>query len=142
VHLRDGVSWRAEEVQLCDPDPDVATRALGGLGLTVWVLAPMLFFGLLWRLLRRARRAGIFADQVPGGLRLLGGLLLVWAAADFVVSGFVNAALLNRMTDEGLTLFSSNNFPWLLLLLGVALLALARVMAEAVTMRHDVEATI
>ena len=129
-------------MQVCDPDPDGATRALGIAGLTVWVVAPLLFFGLLWRLLRRARREGVFADRVPGGLRFLGGLLLVWAALDFVVTGFVNAALLNRMTDDTLVLFSSSDAPWLLVLLGLALLALERVMSQAVAMRHDVEATI
>lgn len=142
VGLAEGITWRAERVQVCDPDPDGATRALGIAGLTVWVVAPLLFFGLLWRLLRRARREGVFADRVPGGLRFLGGLLLVWAALDFVVTGFVNAALLNRMTDDTLVLFSSSDAPWLLVLLGLALLALERVMSQAVAMRHDVEATI
>lgn len=139
--LAEGVRWRAEEIAICDPDPDAATRALGGLGVTVWALAPLVFFALLWRLLRRARREGVFADRLPGGLRRLGGFLLVWAALDFVVTGFVNAALLTRMTDE-LVFFSSADAPWLLVLLGIALLALSRVMEQAVTMRHDVEATI
>ncbi len=141
VDLRDGVRWHAEEVQLCDPEPDLATRALAGLGLTVWVLLPMLFFGLLWRMLRQARREGVFTDRVPEALGRLGGLLLAWAALDFVVNGVVNAALLSRMTDE-LIMFSSNTFPWVQVLLGIALLALARVMGEAVRMRQDVEATI
>lgn len=140
--LSEGIRWRAEEVQVCDPDPDGVTRGLGVLGLTVWVVAPLIFFGLLWRLLRRARREGVFADRVPGGLRLLGGILLVWATLDFFVTGFVNAALFNRMTDEGMTLFMSSDFPWLQILLGIALLALERVMAEALVMRRDVEATI
>ncbi|MEO5663937.1 MAG: DUF2975 domain-containing protein [Nocardioides sp.] len=142
MHLSDGIRWHTEQVRVCDPDPDGATRALGALGLTVWVLAPLIFFGLLWRLLRRARREGVFADRVPGGLRLLGGILLVWATLDFIVTGFVNAALLNRMTDEGLTLFMSSDFPWLQILLAVALLGLERVMAQALVMRRDVEATI
>lgn len=141
--LRDGVRWRADEIQICDPEPDGVTRALGAAGLTVWVLAPLLFFDLLWRLLRRARREGVFADRVPAGLRLLGGLLLVWATLDFVVTGFVNAALLNRMIDtDGFSIFSSGGFPWLLVLLGIAFLALERVVSQAVVMRHDVEATI
>lgn len=142
VGLSEGITWRAEQVQVCDPDPDGVTRALGVAGLTMWTVAPLLFFGLLWRLLRRARREGVFADRVPGGLRMLGRLLLLWAALDLVVTGFVNAALLNRMTDDGLVLFSSYDVPWLLVLLGVALLALERVMAQAVLLRHEAEATI
>lgn len=142
VGLSEGITWRADQVQVCDPDPDGVTRALGVAGLTMWTIAPLLFFGLLWRLLRRARREGVFADQVPGGLRMLGRLLLLWAALDLVVTGFVNAALLNRMTDDGLVLFSSYDVPWLLVLLGVALLALERVMAQAVLLRHEAEATI
>jgi hypothetical protein len=141
VGLDEGIVWHAQQIQLCDPDADVATRALGGVGLLVWVLAPLLFFGLLWRMLRQARREGVFADRVPGALRRLGGFLLVWAALDFVVTGAVNGALLSRMTDS-LVFFASSDFPWLQVLLAIALLALAQVMAEAVTMRHDVESTI
>lgn len=139
--LSEGVTWRAEEIKICDPDPATATRALAAIGLLVWVGAPLLFFGLLWRMLRRARREGVFADRVPGALRQLGGLLLVWAALDFVVTGFVNGVLLRSMTED-LVFFTSSEFPWLLVLLGIALLALARVMGEAVLMRHEVEATI
>ena len=141
VGLADGVTWRADKVVLCDPDPDSATRVVAAAGLMVWVGAPLVFFGLLWRALRRARREGVFADRVPGALKQLGGLLLVWAALDFVLTGFVNGLLLQKMTD-GLVFFTSSDFPWLLVLLGIAMLALARVMGEAVQMRHDVEATI
>jgi hypothetical protein len=136
----DRVTRTVEEVQICDHRPDRATRAIAGVGLAVGLLAPLLFFGLLWRLLRRARREGVFADRVPAGLRLLGGLLLVWAALGFVVNGFVTAALLTRLTDS-VVLFKVD-VSLTLVLLGVALLALAEVMAQAVDMRHDVEATI
>lgn len=140
VGLRDGITWRAEEVQVCDPAPDGATRALGGAGLVVWVGGPAVFFVMLWRFLRRARREGVFADRVPGQLRTLGRILITWAALDFVLSGWVNAALLNRMTDTALVF--SATVRWPPVLLGIALLALARVMEEAVGLRHDVEATI
>lgn len=141
VDLKPGVTWLAEEVQLCDPNPDGTTRAVAVMGLTVWVVAPMIFFGLLWRELRRARREGVFADRVPAGLRRLGAVLLIWAALDLVVTALVNSALLRAMTDGSLVL-ASIEFPWLLVLLGIAMLALARVMGEAVRMRHDVETTI
>ena len=140
VGLTDGITWEASEVRLCDPDPDAATRTLALVGLSVWVVVPLLFFGLLWRLLRRARREGVFADRVPRGLRSLGGLLLLWAVLDLVVSGFVDAALITRMTDS-LVLFTAD-VSLVLVFLGVVLLALAQVMAQAVTMRRDVEATI
>ncbi len=140
VGLADGITWRADEVQICDPDPDGATRALAGAGLVVWVGGPMAFFVMLWRFLRRARREGVFADRVPGQLRTLGRVLIAWAVLDFVLSGWVNAALLNRMTDSALILTAT--VPWLPVLLGIALLALASVMGQAVGMRRDVEATI
>ena len=140
VGLGEGITWRVEEVQICDPEPDGATRALAGAGLVVWVGGPMVFFVMLWRFLRRARRDGVFADRVPGELRTLGRILIAWAALDFVVSGWINAGLLNRMTDS--TLILTATVPWLPVLLGIALLALARVMGQAVGMRRDVEATI
>lgn len=140
VGLRDGVTWRVQELQVCDSDPDVATRALGGLGLVVWAGAPAVFLAMLWRFLRRARTQGVFADEVPPQLRTLGRFLMMWALLDFFVSGAVNAALLTRMTDD--LVFLTATVPWVPLVLGVALLALARVMEQAVEMRRDVEATI
>lgn len=140
VGLRDGVTWRVQELQVCDPDPDVATRALGGLGLAVWAGAPAVFLAMLWRFLRRARMQGFFADEVPTQLRTLGRFLMIWALLDLFVSGAVNAALLTRMTDD--LVFLTATVPWVPLVLGVALLALARVMEQAVEMRRDVEATI
>jgi Protein of unknown function (DUF2975) len=141
VGLADGITWHVEQVKVCDPEPDGATRGLAAVGLAVWIGAPVLFFSLLWLLLRRARRYGVFADRVPGGLRRLGTLLLVWAALDFVVTGFVDGALITRMTDDTLVMFTGD-LSLLLVLLGLALLALERVMEQAVAMRHDVEATI
>lgn len=140
VGLGEGITWRADEVQICDPDPDGGTRALAAVGLVVWAGAPLLFFSLLWRLLRRARREGVFADRVPGELRTLGRILIAWAALDFFVSGLVDAALLTRMTDS--TVILSGDVPWLPVLVGVTLLALARVIAQAVDLRRDAEATI
>lgn len=142
VGLADRITWRAEEVKICDPDPGGVTRGLAAVGLAVWIGAPVLFFSLLWRLLRRARREGVFADRIPGGLRRLGTFLLVWAALDFVVTGLVDAALITRMTDEDSLVMFTGEVPLILLLLGLALLALEWVMAQAVDMRHDVEATI
>ncbi len=140
VDLRDGITWSPVEVQVCDPEPDGATRALAGAGLLVWVGGPAVFFVMLWRFLRRARREGVFADRVPGQLTTLGRILIGWAVLDFVLSGWVNAMLLNRMSDS--TLILTATVPWLPVLLGIALLALARVMAQAVDLRRDAEATI
>ena len=56
------------------------------------------------------------------------------------MNGFVEAALLTRMTDS-VVLFKAD-VSLVLVLPGIALLALAQVMAQAVVMRHDVESTI
>ena len=66
--------------------------------------------------------------------------LIAWAVLDFFVSGLVDAALLTRMTDS--TVILSGDVPWLPVLVGVTLLALARVIAQAVDLRRDAEATI
>lgn len=140
VGLDAGITWQADEVRICDPDPDAVTRAWGAAAALVGLVGPVAFFWMLWRLLRRARVEGVFADRVPGQLQRLGALLLGWAALDLVVEGLVNGVLLTRMTDS--TVLVSASVSWLPVLLGVALLALARVMGEAVDMRRDVEATI
>ena len=141
VGLTDGITWRTESIQICEPDPSGATAVLGVVGLLVWAGAPLVFFGLLWRLIRSARRDGAFAATIPGGLRTLGRFLLAWAALDVVVSGIVNGALLTRMTDH-VVFFASDDLPWLLVLLGIAFLALHRIIGEAVVLREDSEATI
>lgn len=141
VGLADGITWRTESIQICEPDPDGSTAVLGVVGLLVWAGAPLVFFGLLWRLIRSARRDGAFAATIPGGLRTLGRFLLAWAVLDVVVSGVVNGALLTRMTDQ-VVFFASDGLPWLLVLLGIAFLALHRIIGEAVVLREDSEATI
>ena len=88
--LADGITWRAEMIQICEPDPDGSTAVLGVVGLLVWAGAPLVFFGLLWRVV----------------------------------------------------FFASEDLPWLLVLLGIAFLALHRVIGEAVVLREDSEATI
>ena len=140
--LGDGVRWAPEQVQLCDPEPTGAVRALGLVAMSMALLAPIVFFALLFLMLRRARTEGVFADRVPGALRTLGGVLLVWAVLEFMVNGITDAALINALTEgRDPTLFTAD-FPWLLALLGVGLLALSTAMAQAVSMRQDVEATI
>lgn len=139
--LADGITWRAESIQVCELEASGSTAMLGTVGLVAWAGAPLVFFGLLWRLVRRARRAGAFDSTIPGGLLTLGRFLLAWAAVDVVVSGFINGALLTRMSDQ-VVFFSSDDLPWLLVLLGIAFLALHRVIEQAVLLREDSEATI
>lgn len=143
VDLRPQVEWHAESIRLCDPAPAPATRALGAVAVAVWWAAPVVFFGLLWRVLLRARREGVFRDRVAGGLRLLGSFLLVWAAVGFLGTGLVDAALINRMTaGDDVMLFVSGPLPWLTVLLGLGLLAVGRVVDQGVVLREDSEATI
>jgi len=141
VDTAEGVRWFAETVKLCDPSPSTAVTVLGVTSMLVAMLAPLVFFGLLWRMLRRARRDGVFADRVPGQLRALGGILLVWAALALVTRGFLDAALITLMTT-GDPVFFTTDFPWLLVFLAIALFTLGKVMEQAVEMRRDVEATI
>jgi hypothetical protein len=105
-------------------------------GLVVGVMAVLATLTVAGTVLGSGTVPGLSAEVCA----TLGRILIAWAVLDFVVSGWVNAAMLNRMTDSALILTAT--VPWLPVLLGIALLALASVMGQAVGMRRDVEATI
>jgi hypothetical protein len=143
IGLRDGVRWYPTEVEICDTAPSASTLALGGLAVAPGAVGVMGFFGLMWVVLRRARRIGVFADSIPRSLRLLGAFLLGWTLLSWVVVGLTRAALFSRMAEgRSISMFLPSDFPVVPVLVSLGLLTLAGVVTQAVALREDVEATI
>ena len=143
IGLREGVRWFPREIDICDTDPSTATLALG---LSQAVLGPVGATAgllLLWFVVRRARREGVFSRSIPGALRALATYLLAWAAVGWLWRGIVDAVLLRRMAeDTSGFVFSSPDVPVVTVLVGLGLVTLARVMAQAVALREDSEGTV
>ena len=143
IGLYDDVRWFPREIEICDTQPSAGTVALG---ITRALVEPIGAIGallLLWWVIRRARREGVFGDRIPTGLYVLGCYLLAWALIGWLSGGIIDALLLRRMADttDGFV-FSWPQFPLVSLLLGLAMLTLARVMSQAVALREDSDATI
>ena len=143
IGLYDDVRWFPREIEICDTEPSAGTIALG---ITRAFIGPIGGIGallLLWWVVRRARREGVFGDDIPRGLRVLGCYLVAWALVGWLAGGLVDALLLRKMADttDGFV-FSWPEFPLVSLLLGLAMLTLARVMSQAVALREDSDATI
>jgi hypothetical protein len=143
IGLYDDVRWFPREIKICDTQPSAGTIALG---ITRALIGPIGGIGallLLWWVVRRARREGVFGDRIPGGLYVLGCYLVAWALIGWLSGGIVDALLLSRMADttDGFV-FSWPEFPLVSLLLGLGMLTLARVMSQAVALREDSDATI
>ena len=143
IGLREGVRWFPREIDICDTTPSAGTLALGvsqailgPVGATVGLL-------LLWLVIRRARREGVFGEGIPTALRKLASFLLAWAAISWLWKGIVDATLLRRMAaDTSGFVFSSPEFPFVTVLIGLGLVTLARVMSQAVALREDSEGTV
>lgn len=147
IGLREDVGWFPRQIEICDRDPSVGTLALGISRATLGPVGAIGGLVLLWFVVRRARRGGVFGDGIPKTLRLFAYYLLAWAAISWLWTGIVDAMLLGRMAGQtwlafGSIPFISPHVPVVTLLIGLGLVTLARVMSEAVALREDSEATI
>lgn len=140
--LRPGSSWNTTSLQICESHASVGTVLIGA---SRTLLTPVGTIGslvLLWLLIRRARRDGLFGNAVPSALRRLAYFLLAWAVLGWAWGGLADTWLLRRMADPAGSLFGEQNIPLTTLLLGLGLITLARVMTYAVDLREDNEATV
>ena len=143
IGLHDDVRWFPRQIEICDTVPSAGTVALGVVRGLVGPVGGIGALLLLWWVVRRARRDGVFGDLVPRGLYVLGWYLLAWAVVGWLSEGVLDALLLRRMADtaDGFV-FRWPELPFVAVLIGLGMLTLARVMSQAVALREDSEATI
>jgi len=141
--LRDGVHATASTVVICDEDPTPNLIAWQALRVLPELLGLLAFLGWLIFLMRGMRRDGYFADRMPAAVDRLGQFMIAWSFAAWMVSGFVKAVMLHQLTTTADTLvFSSTDFPTVLVLVGLGLITLGRVLEPAAALRRESEATI
>ncbi|MBB4917568.1 DUF2975 domain-containing protein [Streptosporangium saharense] len=134
-----GVSTTATEVQFCTSDPNgaqmmwQALTALPGFVLAAGVLV------LVWRLIRVAGSRGAYTPDVVRGLRALAWCLLAGAVLAPIVQDIANAQLLRTLSADYSYTFQLPDISLAAVLTGLGLIALTRVMRNAVRMREDLE---
>jgi hypothetical protein len=142
--LAPGASAHASEFELCASDPTFHQQALATL---VDFSRTLFFLGFLlitWRLTRRARRDGVFTADVAAAVSRLSVYLFF---GDFAV-GFIRAIATQHLVGTMLTHPDDNDWlrymhlSWVLLITAFGLQAMGRVMAAAVPMQAELDATV
>jgi Protein of unknown function (DUF2975) len=142
--LADGASARATDFDLCATDPSLRQRSLATL---VDLSRYVFFLGFLfitWRLTRRGRRRGLFTSDVAMAVDRLSVYLFAGA---FVVP-FVRALATQKLVATMLVDPAYNDWmryvhlSWVLIIVAFGLQAMARVMAAAVPMQAEIDATV
>ncbi|MEU8264201.1 DUF2975 domain-containing protein [Micromonospora sp. NPDC048999] len=142
--LRVGTSANTIGYRLGVAHPDVGQR--------VWYTLTMLpgsalFIGaliLLNRLIRGAKRDGIYTPATAKRLRTLGWFLLAGALTRMIVEAVAANRLLATMVANQVDWLRPNTWdtPWAVLLIAAGLLSFARVMRIGAEMRDDLQGTV
>lgn len=108
---------------------------------------PPALFGMgaltfVWMLARRARREGFFVASVARGLTWLGVYLAAGSLLTSIVVLAARKQLLDTLLPTGGYWDIGLHLSWSTLLTGAGLVSLGRVMAHAVAMREDLDATV
>jgi hypothetical protein len=138
--IADGTSASVGTVNLCRSDPTTRQQLLDTMdeGASVVFGAGMLF--LVWRLLRHARRDGVFVSAFARRLSALGIYVGLGAAAVGAIHYWAQHELGQSMApgmDAGTV-----HFTFTPLLVALGLITLGRLMAATVPMREELDATV
>ena len=144
VHLTGlaaGVTTSVQAVNLCQADPSTRERILYSIDENAtWLFGVGLLF-LLWRLLRHARREGVFVAAFARRVSALGLYVILGAAAVNVLGTWAEWELQKSLIPGG-----SHQASWDIsftpLLVGLSLITLGRLMAATVPMREELDATV
>jgi hypothetical protein len=142
--LRTGASFSVHELAVCEDHPGRLVKTLSTAGTAAPLLLFIGFLVLSRRLIREARRSGVFTTSVAARTRTLGWYLLsgslmvevVRSIADGVVA---RSAVRGISWDIGL---KHLDLPLTLLVVALGIITVARVLRQAVELQDDVDATI
>jgi hypothetical protein len=112
-----------------------------GLGLPFFLVA----FGLTSRLLTIAAKGGVYRSEVVSRVRSLGWTLLIGEVLVVALSTVGKVHLYNDLVqfhENGTFWTPFWDVNWAVLLIGTALVCLARILREGVGMREDLEGTV
>lgn len=137
-----GTQVRAKTLDVCAEHPTLGQRALSALDWLPRFLLLAVPVGLGWRLVRLARRQGVFSASVAKWLTILGWWVVV---APVVISLSILATqnwLLDQLLPGGAGQPMDVPLSWGTLLTGFGVLTLGRVMARAVAMQDELDTTV
>jgi len=131
-------------IEVCDNDPSASQRVWAFLGTFPSFVFALTFLGYAWRLTRTARRRGLFSPEIALGLLRIGLFVLVGAAAVAVLRSWADWQLLDSITGTAPwdALVGFFHLSWSTLIGGFGLLTLGLVMARAVRMQREIDATV
>jgi hypothetical protein len=146
AHVRtaeSGVDARASEFELCTFDPSTRQQLLSTLSTLPEFLFAFGFVVITWRLTRRVRRRGLFMPEVARTLGRLAVYLFVGEFAVVGLQGLATQRLVSTMVTEHTNYLGGYyNLSWAVIIAAFGLQAMSRVMAMAVPMREEIDATV
>jgi hypothetical protein len=137
--LRDGATI-GSAVSVCAEHPTWTQALLGGLVSLPPLLCGAVAAFLLWRVVRRARRADPFTPLTVRRLRWLAGWLFVGGLAASLLASLGADLLVGTMVDSGHSSYDPPGWAWVFAAVGIA--AVAEIVHRGVSMRAELDAVI
>lgn len=146
TRVDENVTTTSSQTRVCVHDADAWQQAVAAA--PGWV-SLALFLGFAWltrRLVRTARRTGLFTRAVARRTRTIGWYLLVGGLVSSLATLLAGSILVDSVTDgirwtDDLDQLTTT-LPWTLLLVAAGVLTFARVLERAVPLQDDADATI
>lgn len=144
LKLAPGVTTNARDVELCDASPSTRQRVLEKVASVPATSYPAIALLLVWLLVRRARWSGFFVPRIALGVGRVGLFVLLWGVLVTALQGWAASQLVQTMAPDGTVDGWYQYLDNVLtpLLVGFGLLAVSRVLAQAVPMQHQLDATV
>lgn len=142
--LARGATASNDGIRLCSAEPTTRQHVLLVLAdAPIFGYSVLLLFGLT-RLIKRARRHGLFTSTVADGVRRLGWFVLLGTFVTQAINALCTQAILGDLVaEEGLdSWLGLFNMDLSIVLISLGMVTFGRVMAQTVPMREDLEATI
>jgi hypothetical protein len=138
-----GVSTVITLVRLCEATPSAWQRTLSIVRQSSQLVYVVGLVFLLWRLVRTARR-GLFKARIATRVGRLGGFVLLGGVTVGLLQAWATSKLAATMVDAAAVPGPYEQLHGLAapLLAGFGLLTLGRVLAQAVPMQHELDATV
>jgi hypothetical protein len=141
---KQGVSTVPSRINVCDSTPSSSQHAWSALATAPTFFYALGFLVLAWRLVRKARRHGLFSPDVALGVGRLGLYVLLGALAVATLETWGSYRALSTLIvglgpNDAWAFF---HLSWAILFAGFGLLTIGRVMAQTVPMRAELDATI
>jgi hypothetical protein len=142
--LRPDARFSVHELEVCDEHPSLPVKMLSIAGSAAPLLLLIGFLALSRRLIRHARRSGMFTTSVAARTQALGWFLLLGSLVVEVVRATANGVVASNAV-RGLgwgTGFRHFDIPVVLVVVGLGIITVARVLLRAVVLQDDHDATI